>query len=245
MTSASQTHIGYVRDENQDRVEIRQFGENLLLVVCDGMGGERSGSKASTMTTDVFFEHFEEGYTDDMDAYSVRSLLLSSVSAANSVVYTTARMDYQNFGMGTTCVAAFVSDTYIAVANVGDSRAYLLTDETMEQITTDHTVVHMLMEKGEITKAEMETHPQRHMLMKAVGVERTVCPDFFRIDLEEKQPFRLLLCSDGLSGFCSDAEIQAILSEELPAEEITQKLVDAALEKGGRDNISVAIVTAS
>lgn len=245
MTSASQTHIGYVRDENQDRVEIRQFGENLLLVVCDGMGGERSGSKASTMATDVFFEHFEEGYTDDMDAYSVRSLLLSSVSAANSVVYTTARMDYQNFGMGTTCVAAFVSDSYIAVANVGDSRAYLLTDETMEQITTDHTVVHMLMEKGEITKAEMETHPQRHMLMKAVGVERTVCPDFFRIDLEENQPFRLLLCSDGLSGFCSDAEIQAILSEELPAEEITQKLVDAALEKGGRDNISVAIVTAS
>lgn len=245
MTSASQTHIGYVRDENQDRVEIRQFGENLLLVVCDGMGGERSGSKASTMATDVFFEHFEEGYTEDMDAYSVRSLLLSSVSAANSVVYTTARMDYQNFGMGTTCVAAFVSDTYIAVANVGDSRAYLLKDEIMEQITIDHTVVHMLMEKGQITEEEMETHPQRHMLMKAVGVERTVCPDFFRIDLEENQPFRLLLCSDGLSGFCSDTEIQEILSEDLSAVEITQKLIDAALQKGGRDNISVAIVTAS
>lgn len=109
MTSASQTHIGYIRDENQDRVGTRQFGENLLLVVCDGMGGERSGSKASSMAIDVFFEHFEEGYTEDMDAYSVRSLLLSSVSAANSVVYTTARMDYQNFGMGTTCVAAFVT----------------------------------------------------------------------------------------------------------------------------------------
>ena len=89
MTSASQTHIGYIRDENQDRVGTRQFGENLLLVVCDGMGGERSGSKASSMAIDVFFEHFEEGYTEDMDAYSVRSLLLSSVSAANSVVYTT------------------------------------------------------------------------------------------------------------------------------------------------------------
>ena len=116
MTSASQTHIGYIRDENQDRVGTRQFGENLLLVVCDGMGGERSGSKASSMAIDVFFEHFEEGYTEDMDAYSVRSLLLSSVSAANSVVYTTARMDYQNFGMGTTCVAAFVTAEYIAVA---------------------------------------------------------------------------------------------------------------------------------
>ena len=72
MTSASQTHIGYVRDENQDRVGIRQYGENLLLIVCDGMGGERSGSKASSMATDVFFEHFEESYTEDMDAYSIQ-----------------------------------------------------------------------------------------------------------------------------------------------------------------------------
>lgn len=245
MTSASQTCIGYIRDENQDRVGTRQFGENLLLVVCDGMGGERSGSKASSMAIDVFFEHFEEGYTEDMDAYSVRSLLLSSVSAANSVVYTTARMDYQNFGMGTTCVAAFVTAEYIAVANVGDSRAYLLTRETMEQVTTDHTVVHMLMETGQITEEEMETHPKRHMLMKAVGVERTVCPDFFRIDLEEGQTYRLLLCSDGLSGFCSDAEIQEVLQEDVSDTETAQKLIDAALEKGGRDNISVAIATVS
>ncbi len=245
MTSAAQTHIGYVREENQDRVEVRQFGENHLLLVCDGMGGERSGSKASTMATEVFFEHFEESYTEDMDAYGIRSLLLSSVSAANSVVYTTARMDYQNFGMGTTCVAAFVTDTYIAIANVGDSRAYLLREETMEQITVDHTVVHMLMEQGQITEEEMARHPQRHMLVKAVGVERTVCPDFFRIDLEEGQQFRLLLCSDGLCGFCSDAEICTLLNTEASAEEICQKLVDAALEKGGRDNISVAVVTAS
>lgn len=245
LTSASQTHIGYIRDENQDRVGIRQFGDALLLVVCDGMGGERSGSKASSMATDVFFEHFEEGYTEDMDAYSIRSLLLSSVSAANSVVYTTARMDYQNFGMGTTCVAAYASPEYIAVANVGDSRAYFLTDGVMEQVTTDHTVVHMLMEKGEITEAEMETHPQRHMLIKAVGVERTVCPDFFRLDLKPDQEWRLMLCSDGLSGFCSDAEIQEILAEALPDEETAQKLIDAALEKGGRDNISVAVATVS
>lgn len=245
MTSASKTHIGYVRDENQDRVEIREFGSNLLLAVCDGMGGERSGSKASTMATEVFLEHFEEGYTADMDAYSIRSLLLSSISAANSVVYTTARMDYQNFGMGTTCVAAFVSDTYIAVANVGDSRAYYLENGSMHQVTTDHTVVHMLLEKGQITEDEMTTHPQRHMLMKAVGVERTVCPDYFRIDRTQEQPFCLLLCSDGLSGFCSDEEIQAILEGGASAEDMTQQLIDAALAKGGRDNITVAIATAS
>ena len=131
------------------------------------------------------------------------------------------------------------------MANVGDSRAYFLTGGRMEQVTMDHTVVHMLMEKGEITEEEMETHPQRHMLMKAVGVERTVCPDFFRIDLEKDQAFRLLLCSDGLSGFCSDAEIETILKENLSDEETAQKLIDAALEKGGRDNISVALATVS
>lgn len=115
----------------------------------------------------------------------------------------------------------------------------------MEQVTTDHTVVHMLMETGQITEEEMETHPKRHMLMKAVGVERTVCPDFFRIDLEEGQTYRLLLCSDGLSGFCSDAEIQEVLQEDVSDTETAQKLIDAALEKGGRDNISVAIATVS
>lgn len=244
MTCAVQTHIGYIRDENQDRVGMREFGENRLLLVCDGMGGERSGSKASTMASEIFFEHFEEGYTEDLDAYGVRSLLLSSVSAANSVVYTTARMDYQNFGMGTTCVAAFVSEEYIAIANVGDSRAYYLSDGIMQQVTTDHTVVNMLWEKGEITEEEMKTHPQRHMLVKAVGVERTVCPDFYSIRRTANTPFRLLLCSDGLSGFCTDEEIQAILGDTLSAEEIVQKLIDAALEKGGRDNISVAVVTA-
>lgn len=245
MTSATQTHIGYVREENQDRVGSRQFGENLLLLVCDGMGGERSGSKASSLASEVFFENFEEGYEPDMDHYSMRSLLLSSISAANSVVYTSARMDYQNFGMGTTCVAAFISQTYIAIANVGDSRAYYWAEDTLQQITVDHTRVQALLEQGEITEDEMATHPQRHMLVKAVGVERTVCPDFFRIDRVDSQPFILLLCSDGLSGFCSDAEIQEVLDPEKPAEEITQQLVDMALQKGGRDNISVAVAVAA
>ena len=217
MTSATQTHIGYVREENQDRVGSRQFGENLLLLVCDGMGGERSGSKASSLASEVFFENFEEGYEPDMDHYS----------------------------MGTTCVAAFISQTYIAIANVGDSRAYYWAEDTLQQITVDHTRVQALLEQGEITEDEMATHPQRHMLVKAVGVERTVCPDFFRIDRVDSQPFILLLCSDGLSGFCSDAEIQEVLDPEKPAEEITQQLVDMALQKGGRDNISVAVAVAA
>ena len=150
MTSATQTHIGYVREENQDRVGSRQFGENLLLLVCDGMGGERSGSKASSLASEVFFENFEEGYEPDMDHYSMRSLLLSSISAANSVVYTSARMDYQNFGMGTTCVAAFWNQEGVTIVNVGDSRAYYYADGVLQPITIDHTLVNFLLFSGKI-----------------------------------------------------------------------------------------------
>ncbi len=242
MTGTSQTHIGYVRKENQDRAEIRQFGENYLALVCDGMGGERSGSKASSMAAEIFFEHFTEQYTEGMDAMDIRALMLSAVSAANSVVYTTAQMDYQNHGMGTTCAAAFVGDTYIDIVNVGDSRVYLLTEGVMEQITVDHTVVEMLIEQGEISESQRTTHPQRHMLLKAVGVEKTVAPDFFRVDKTQQQNFQLLLCSDGLSGYCTDKEIQAVLDAEGTAEETAEKLIELALSKGGRDNVSVVVV---
>lgn len=245
MTSASQTHIGYVRDENQDRVGIRQYGENLLLIVCDGMGGERSGSKASSMATDVFFEHFEESYTEDMDAYSIRSLLLSSVSAANSVVYTTARMDYQNFGMGTTCVAAFVAPEYGGSGKCGRQPgvfSHRRQDGTGDDGSHGRAYAHG---KGRDHRRR-DGDPSSATYADEGGGRRTDgLPDFFRIDLEKDQAFRLLLCSDGLSGFCSDAEIETILKEDLSDEETAQKLIDAALEKGGRDNISVALATVS
>ncbi len=244
MKYITQTDIGYVRDENQDRVETRELGDNLLICLCDGMGGERSGGMASSMAIEVFFERFEEGYVDGMDAYGMRSLLLSSVSAANTIVYTSARMDYQHFGMGTTCVAAYLCADYIAIANVGDSRAYLLQDGKMRQITWDHSFANELCKKGKITEEQAKVHPQRHMLVRAVGVEKTVDPDYFQIDLGENEKYRLLMCSDGLCSFCEDDKIVPILSQDMPIEIIVQELIGAALENGGRDNVSVAIVDA-
>ena len=137
LTFAVQTNIGYLREENQDRVDARTYEDRILALVCDGMGGERSGSEASRLAAEVFFEHFEESYQTNMDPYAIRALLLSSVSAANSIIYTTAKMNYQNFGMGTTCVAAFLSDNGIAVVNVGDSRAYLYQSGQLTQLTKD------------------------------------------------------------------------------------------------------------
>ena len=242
MQSFAATHIGCVRDENQDRVKVERYGENILAVVFDGMGGERAGQEASRIAEEEFFAHFNKSYRENMDPHAMRNLLISSVSAANTVIYTTARMNYKNFGMGTTCVAAFVDEKCISVVNVGDSRAYYYANGNIKQITTDHTVVNMLLENGRIQPSEIANHPQRHMLTRAVGVEKTVRPDYFRVDRRDEQ-FQLLLCSDGLSGYCGNAELAHVLEQGLGAEECVEQLINTALDKGGRDNVSVAIVT--
>lgn len=241
MQYAAYTHIGCVRDENQDRVIIRSYGEFVLAAVFDGMGGERAGEEASRIAEEEFLSHFNKSYRDGMDSHALRNLLISSVSAANSVIYTTARMNYKNFGMGTTCVAAFVDKKGISVVNVGDSRAYYFSGNELKQITTDHTVVNMLLENGRISSADIANHPQRHMLTRAVGVEKTVRPDFFRIE-NIGDNFSVLLCSDGLSGYCGNAELAHVLEQELSAEEKTNQLIELSLDKGGRDNVSVAVI---
>jgi protein phosphatase len=198
--------------------------------------------EASRIAEEEFLTYFKKSYREGMDVRAMRNLLTSSVSAANTVIYTSARMNYKNFGMGTTCVAAFVDETGISVVNVGDSRAYYYAAGEIRQITTDHTVVNMLLEHGRITTEEIATHPQRHMLTSAVGVEKTVRPDYFRIECKE-EPFQLLLCSDGLTGYCGNAELAHVLEQEKEhVQQCVAQLIQLALNKGGRDNISVALI---
>lgn len=241
MRFKSGTDIGLKRDENQDAVRCEYFGNNVLAVVCDGMGGENAGKEASTIAMEEFFQRFSDGYNESLSDEEIRRLLISSVSAANSVIYTRAKLDYNNFGMGTTCVAAFVTDKSAFIANVGDSRAYLIVEgEGVFQITTDHNVASLLYEQGRITEDELETHPQKHMLVRAVGVEQTVQTDTFILDYEDNKIY-LMLCSDGLSGYCTDEEIyDVIMSSE--HENVTENLIALALEKGGRDNVTVAVI---
>lgn len=240
MRYRSATDIGLKRDENQDAVRCEYFGHNLLAVVCDGMGGERAGKEASTLAVEEFFQRFSAGYSENLGDDDIRKLLISSVSAANSVIYTKARFDFKNFGMGTTCVAAYINSKTAFIINVGDSRAYLITDSGLQRITVDHNVASLLYEQGKITEAEVETHPQKHMLVRAVGVEKTVTADTFILDHEGS--ISLLLCSDGLSGYCTDEEIYDVLSEA-PFDDAADKLVELALKKGGRDNITVAVIS--
>ena len=231
--------IGLRREENQDAVRCEYFGHNVLAVVCDGMGGERAGREASQIAIDEFYQRFSDGYSESLDADGIRKLMISAVSAANSVIYTKARLDFKNFGMGTTCVAAFVTADKAFIANVGDSRAYLITDTGIHRITTDHNVPALLFEQGKITEEEMVDHPQRHMLVRAVGVEKTVLTDTFTLDYKDK--IHLLLCSDGLSGYCINEEIYDTIAKS-DFDGVVEALIKLALDKGGRDNVTVAVI---
>lgn len=234
------TDIGLRREENQDAVRCEYFGHNILAAVCDGMGGERAGKEASAIAISEFFQRFSAGYSESLGDEEIRKLLIASVSAANSVIYTRARLDFKNFGMGTTCVAVFVNRKKAFIVNVGDSRAYLISDGGLQKITTDHNVSTLLYEQGKITEEEKETHPQKHMLVRAVGVEKTVLTDTFILDYEDK--ISLLLCSDGLSGYCGDDEIYDVILKA-PFDNVAEELIDLALSKGGRDNVTVAIIS--
>lgn len=240
MRCATATDVGLIREENQDEVFAKEYHGCILAAVCDGMGGENSGSQASQLAVREIFDHFSAGYEQNMDAEALRALMLSSVSAANTVIYSTAKMDYQSYGMGTTCVMAFAEAGWLSIVNVGDSRAYLIEDGQIRQLTSDHTVVNLLYQQGKIELEDMDDHPQRNMLTRAVGVERIVRPDYYHIPCQED--FMLLLCSDGLSSYCSEEEILDIMQSSSFAA-MPQNLVNLALSKGGRDNISLAIIT--
>ena len=239
MFLASATDIGKNRNENQDRVYAKLIGDNIsVAVVCDGMGGASSGGVASQVAIDAITKRIEENFRTDMSVNSIRNLLLTSVHYANTLVYEKSREDIDKNGMGTTCVVSLIIDKKIYIVSVGDSRAYLLNKNGIKQVTTDHTYVEMLFRSGQITKEETKTHHMRSVITKAVGVEPDVEVDYF--ELEEEDNFAVLLCSDGLSNYCTEEIIYQSVYEKNLDEAVTN-LIDYANEQGGRDNISVAV----
>ena len=233
------TDIGVCRYENQDRVQLLQFGgDSAFAVICDGMGGENAGGVASGKAIKVISERVENGYRDDGDDNSVRSLIIDSVKTANAVVYDIAESDEELSGMGTTCVAVLRRKNHIFCANVGDSRAYVIGDD-IKQITKDHTLVMSMYESGEITKDELRTNPKRNYLTKAVGVSEELVPDYFEFEVEEDA--LILLCSDGLYGNIDDDVILRTVKEN-HGEKIPRALVECALINGSTDNVTAAVI---
>ena len=244
MRAWSLTDQGRVRSQNQDACSFLQFQlgdgtEVLAAVVCDGMGGAKAGNIASKIGVETFMEELRK----DFYAPSVTDVqILCAVKAANRLIYEKAQSDPDYEGMGTTLVAAVTDGNRVTVANVGDSRCYLIRDGGIQQLTKDHSVVEDMVDRGEIERADAWKHPRRNYITRALGAEEQVDCDLFFHDLEPGDV--LLLCSDGLSGVVNAQELlfEVVYGGEL--ETAAERMVNIALERGAPDNVTALIMTA-
>lgn len=241
MQSWGLTDKGCVRKMNQDAYEIRQLDRNTLLcVVCDGMGGAKSGNIASSLAVDVFSQEIQRTWTPNMEWDKADQILKSAVKLANFTVYDQARQFEEFDGMGTTLVAAFIRGRQASFVNVGDSRAYLINQKGITQVTRDHSVVQLMVDRGELTSEMAKNYPGKNLITRAVGTESMVSCDVFRRELS-KGDF-LLLCSDGLSNMMDDQEILFEVVHGVNKERCCKRLLDIAMSRGCPDNVTCVLV---
>jgi protein phosphatase len=220
------TDIGQVREGNEDSYLIVAP----LYAVADGMGGHRGGEVASSLALETVQQLFERQ----------EGSLADQVSGANRAVYDRSQSDRSVSGMGTTLTAALIDGNKVHLVHVGDSRAYLVRDGALTQLTEDHTLVHRMVLEGEITPEEAETHPHRSILTRALGVDENVQVDEGDVQVESGD--RLLLCTDGLTGMVPEGEIQEILRDAADPQEAVDRLVKVANRAGGIDNITAVVL---
>ena len=234
-----QTHIGLVRETNQDALEYGTMSNGAqYAVVCDGMGGANGGNIASKIAVEVIGSRIRDGYQDNASYTSAEHLLTSAMATANAGVYDRSQREEALVGMGTTVVAVIVRDHTAYISHVGDSRLYLYRDGNLSQITRDHSVVQELIESGQITEEEARSHPRKNYITRAIGVTSEEYGEYDELDLQSGD--RLMLCTDGLTNEVTPDMICQHLV--LPAEEAVRALIRAALDDGGMDNITVALV---
>ena len=235
------TDVGRHRKDNQDSCAYRDLDGAALLVVCDGMGGAHAGGVASSVAVEYFSnaveERFSQGARDDPEWWE--DVLAEGCALANRKVFELAQTNPEYRGMGTTLVAALALPGESYVVNVGDSRCYLIENGMIRQVTVDHSLVQLLVDRGEITAEEARRHPQKNLITRALGVEPTVAFDLLRV--ETGQNSRLLLCSDGLSNVLPDSMLLQTSLEEQEPEALCRRLVDMTLELGAPDNVTVVL----
>ncbi len=237
MKTFSITDTGVLRTMNQDYCfsSDTPIG-NLpnLYIVCDGMGGHKAGEYASRYTVERIVAHVSRSRSEN----PIR-ILRDAVQKANEILVIESREDVEKQGMGTTVVAATIVDHRMYVANVGDSRLYVI-GETIEQITKDHSYVEEMVRMGKVDREEARTHEKRNVITRAVGAAEKVRTDIFEVDLEDADT--VLLCTDGLSNMVTDARILEIVKASTQVEVIAKQLIDEANKNGGQDNITAIVM---
>lgn len=228
--------VGQTRVSNQDFCDCGYFLDGTAwIIVCDGMGGANAGNIAS----EIAVEKTKEFLINNHETYDKpENLLISAVEESNRIIYDVSKSDEALSGMGTTIVAVIIKDGFAHILHVGDSRAYIIRKDEIEQITIDHSMVQELIMLGNITAQEAKNHPQRNIITRALGVKEEVDTEFDKIEFKSGE--KLLVCTDGLSGMVEDEDILK-LSLEYSSDELIDALVNAANENGGNDNITIAI----
>ncbi len=236
----SKTDKGKVRNTNQDSFFAGELtGGEVFGIVCDGMGGANAGNVASETAVKVISEYILRSYRIGMDEFETEKILKNATDSANLEIFEMASSNEELNGMGTTAVIALVQDNKAVIANVGDSRIYLLGDD-ITQLTRDHSVVQSLIESGKISPEDAKAHPRKNVITRAIGAESDVVTDTAVVELSDATA--LLLCSDGLSSFVSAEQILEVFKQNEP-KDVPEKLVELANKAGGGDNITVVLLT--
>lgn len=234
------TDTGRTRSQNQDAVFATEKPIGVLanlFVIADGMGGHNAGDYASKKAIDLL-THSIAG-SGEQEAISA---IQQGITIANEAIYEEASRDSAKAGMGTTMVVATIENHMLRVANVGDSRLYILGAGVLQQVTRDHSVIEEMVRKGEVSKEVAAHHPKRNLITRAVGAEAQVRVDFFDVDLQNVDA--VMMCSDGLTNMLEEDRIKDIMSQDISVEDKVEKLVEEANAAGGKDNITVLIVEA-
>ncbi len=236
------TDRGRVRKANQDAccAHLEEEHDTALLLVCDGMGGHNAGNVASSLAATVFAGEVGEGLANARVTGAVCTLMKGALRTANDSVFNLSMADAGCKGMGTTMVSAVVTGDDATVMNVGDSRAYHMSDGLLRQITRDHSVVEDMVERGEITRDQSRRHPQKNLITRAVGTSPEVEADFFSVTLKKGDV--LLLCSDGLTNVVTDEDIARTLENTENTQAACRVLLEMALTMGAPDNVTVVIL---
>ena len=235
LRSAARTHVGLRRQANEDRYAVVP-GLGLFLVA-DGMGGHKAGQVASQLAAEAATRAVE---TLQGASVSLAERLRHAVACANREIFQAAEAKAELAGRGTTFVAMLFGDDRLALAHVGDSRAYLLRHGRLRGLTDDHSIVAELLRRQAISEAAARAHPHRHVLTRALGVRPRIEPDLAEMTPQTGDVF--VLCSDGLTTHVDDREIAACLGEEADLERAAERLVDAANRAGGVDNVTVLLI---
>ncbi len=231
------THIGLVREENEDSCGRFVTPNGDLFLVCDGIGGHAGGATASMLALETIRDFVNQGFQEDP-----KELLKRAMMAANQAIITDAVQNPHFKGMGTTCVAVLIQGLEIFFGHVGDSRIYLFSQGRLQALTKDHSFVQSLVDQGQLSVEQASHHPRRNQITKALGMVQLDQPTIAEKPISARLGDCLLLCSDGLTSMISDARIERILKKQSHVQEKTESLIELANLSGGTDNITVQLI---